>query len=65
MATYVLLALLNGGIAVRVRDLGASAEAGGDAAVDEAEDGDDAQGDANDGTEGGGGVSMGAALGPG
>jgi hypothetical protein len=57
LVTYVLLALLDGGIAVRVRDLGAFAEAGGDEAVDEAEDGDDAQGDANDGAEEGGSVN--------
>jgi hypothetical protein len=36
LVTYVLLALLNGGIAVRVGDLGGFAQAGGDEAVDEA-----------------------------
>lgn len=47
--TYVGLALLNGGIAVRVRDLGLLAQSCGDAAVNEAEDRDGAEGDGNDG----------------
>lgn len=54
--TYVLLALLDGGIAVRVGDLGGFAQAGGDGAVDEAQDGNDAKGDSNG--RAGGGVSM-------
>lgn len=49
MSTYVLLALLNGSVAVRVGDLGAFAQAGGDGSVDEAQDGDDAQCDGNGG----------------
>lgn len=47
--TYIGLALLNGGIAVRVRNLGFLAKTGSDAAVDEAEDRDGAEGDGNDG----------------
>ena len=57
--TDIFLALLNGGIAVRVRDLGGLAQAGGDEAVDEAEDGDGAQGDGNDGAGVAGSVSVG------
>jgi hypothetical protein len=62
LVTYVLLALLNGGIAMRVRHFGGLAQAGGDEAVDEAKDGDDAQGDANDGAGGGKSVSVSSSM---
>jgi hypothetical protein len=52
MFAYVLLALLNGGVAVRVGDLGGSAEGGGNRSMNEAQDGDGAQGNGNGGAGG-------------
>lgn len=48
-STYILLALFDRGVAVRVGDLGALAQGTGDVAVDEAKDGDCAEGDGDDG----------------
>lgn len=45
---YILLALLDGRVAVRVGDLGGLAQRGGDESVDEAQDGDGAEGDGDD-----------------
>lgn len=47
---YILLALLNGSVAVRVGDLGDLAKGGGDSAVGESQDGHDAEGNRDDGT---------------
>lgn len=45
---YIFLALLDGGVAVRVRDLAGFAQGGGDETVDKAQDGDGAEGDGDD-----------------
>jgi hypothetical protein len=45
---YILLALLDGRIAVWVGHLGRLAQGGGDDSVDEAEDGNGAEGDGDD-----------------
>lgn len=46
---YILFALLDGGVGVRIGDLGGLAKGAGDGAMDEAQDGDCAERDGDDG----------------